>query len=178
MEEWRQIEGFKEYEVSDQGRVRRSSKDKNNAEIGSECVLKERERKDGYKQLTLCENGVHTTCLVHRLVAEAFITEWSKDKQVHHIDGMRSNNVKTNLGCFTKAEHLRLGDRAKKSGLARRKPVDMYTLEGEFIRSFDSATTAELVTGCNRGHISDCCRKCPGRRSTGGYCWRFAGDEE
>ena len=177
MEDWRQIESFENYEASNKGRIRRSAKIKGNNDTGSEGILKECIRKDGYAQLTLSVNGVHSTHLVHRLIAEAFYDHPKGKDTVHHVNGNRGDNRAENLVWMEQSEHLKSGDRAKKSGLARRKPVDMFTKDGKFICSFDGAVTAEAETGCDRKHISDCCLKRRGRKSCGGYVWRFKGDE-
>lgn len=52
------------------------------------------------------------------------------------------------------------------------KAVYMMTMDGVFIRSFKSALCAEVETGINHSHISQCCHN--KRNSTGGYRWRFA----
>lgn len=60
----------------------------------------------------------------------------------------------------------------KKIGLANSKPINMYSKDGVFIRSFASAREAELSLGISHSHISQCCHN--KRSSTGGYGWKFA----
>lgn len=51
------------------------------------------------------------------------------------------------------------------------KAVDQYSMDGQFIRSFDSMGDAERFTGIPHQQISDCCR---GKQaSCHGYVWRF-----
>lgn len=60
----------------------------------------------------------------------------------------------------------------RKIGDGNSKKIDMYTKDGEFIRSFPSAHCAEVELGISHSHISQCCN---GRRETsGGYKWKFA----
>jgi hypothetical protein len=49
------------------------------------------------------------------------------------------------------------------------KPIIQYTLDGEFIRIWDSITQAEQEL--NLSHISDCCKN--KRNKCGGYIWRY-----
>ena len=43
---------------------------------------------------------------VHRLVAEAYLQDWSKDLEVNHIDLDRSNNNASNLEMVTRGQNL------------------------------------------------------------------------
>ena len=68
-----------------------------------------------------------------------------------------------------------VGDEEKRHGIElsserNSKPVLQFTIEGEFIRSYSSASEASRQTGiCN---IGKCCK---GRYKTaGGFIWRFA----
>lgn len=177
-EKWKKIKNHEGHEISDHGNTRRGEHMNAKGELVPARLLRPRVRKDGYSQLTLSTAGKRDTVFVHRLVAEAFLPNLEDKNTVHHIDANRSNNKAVNLMWVTTQEHLRIGDRAKKSGLARRKAVNMFTLEGEFLCTWASASIAEAILGCDAGHISDCCLKRPGRKSCGGYVWRFADDEE
>ena len=54
----------------------------------------------------------------------------------------------------------------------RTKPVNMYSLSNEYIRSFKSIKEASRVMGITDTHITDACR---GKYShSGGYIWRYA----
>lgn len=67
VEEWRTIEGFENYEVSNLGRVRRVE------------YIKQREDFNGYPIVSLYKGGEGKTAKVHRLVAQAFIPKLSTD---------------------------------------------------------------------------------------------------
>jgi hypothetical protein len=51
----------------------------------------------GYHIVVLCKDGKMKTHKVHRLVAQAFLDDYSKDLQVDHIDNNRINNKLENL---------------------------------------------------------------------------------
>jgi hypothetical protein len=55
---------------------------------------------------------------------------------------------------------------------SHQKKVKQYTLEGRYVRSFDSLKEAAAYAGVISATMSDCCR---GRQSTcKGYIWKFA----
>lgn len=60
----------------------------------------------------------------------------------------------------------------RKIGDGNSKAIDMYTIDGVFIRSFKSAHDAETELNINHSHISQCCHN--KRKTTGGYVWKFA----
>ncbi len=52
------------------------------------------------------------------------------------------------------------------------KPIAQYTLDGEFIREWESATTAGRELGISNGSITACCKK--RQKSAGGYMWFYS----
>lgn len=100
MEEWRIIEEFSNYAVSDMGRIKRIKKGRR-TQIG--LVLQQRKNRCGYMYLSLCKNGTHTRT-IHRLVLKAFIG--NNDLDCNHIDGDKSNNKLENLEYCTKSENM------------------------------------------------------------------------
>ena len=53
----------------------------------------------------------------------------------------------------------------------RRKVVQQFSLEGEFINEFKSVSEASKLTGCNKTGIGKVSRR--ERKSCGGYLWRY-----
>jgi hypothetical protein len=45
--------------------------------------------------------------LVHRIVAECWMDDFDPTKQIHHINGDKTDNRLDNLECISQAEHLR-----------------------------------------------------------------------
>ncbi len=46
-----------------------------------------------------------------------------------------------------------------------------FSKDGEFIAEYPSIMEASRQTGCNQGHICDCCKG--NRKSAGGYIWKY-----
>jgi hypothetical protein len=90
MENWKTIEGFDEYEVSDLGRVRRAVAGIN-THIGR--ILKPNTVTNGYRQVRLQRNGKPKNELLHRLVAKAFLPNPSNLPEVNHIHGKHDDAV-------------------------------------------------------------------------------------
>ena len=87
-EEWRKIEGYDNYSISNFGRVRNDKTKK---------IRKTYINKEGYSTLNLSNNGVLKKFSIHRLVGLAFIPNLENLQQIHHIDKNRSNNNISNL---------------------------------------------------------------------------------
>ncbi len=84
IEEWKDIDGYEPYEVSNMGNVRRCNK-----------ILKGRPTKNGYIVVCLSKDRTYKNKYVHRLVASNFIDK--TNLVVNHIDGDKSNNKVSNL---------------------------------------------------------------------------------
>lgn len=69
--------------------------------------LKTRVDRYGYEIVTLYINGKHITRKVHRLVAQAFIANPDNLPTVNHKDGIKTNNVYTNLEWSSVADNHR-----------------------------------------------------------------------
>lgn len=50
--------------------------------------------------------GEHKFKLIHRLVAEAFLSNYSEELQVNHINGIKSDNRLENLEMVTQSENM------------------------------------------------------------------------
>ncbi len=102
-EEWRLVVIDGEswpYEVSDLGRVRRSEppwKD-GKTHVGKIMRL---QTVTGYWKVHLRDGGRNKQCLVHRLVAEAFLGPCPEGMQVNHKDRNRTNATVNNLEYVT-----------------------------------------------------------------------------
>lgn len=140
----------------------------------------------GYLQATIYdETNKQHTYRVNRLIYESFNGEIPKGMQVNHLDEDKHNNAIENLNVLTPKENSNWGTRNKR--LAKMlsevnkgkipvanppKPVNQYTLDGEYVKSWSSIAVAARELGLNNGHISLCCNG--KRKKTGGFIWRFA----
>lgn len=93
-EAWKDVNGFEKYEVSTLGNVR-------NKNTGRILKLNNR---GGYLAIGL-QNIKRKTCLVHRLVAYAFIENHENKPQVNHKDKNGLNNKVENLEWNTNEEN-------------------------------------------------------------------------
>ncbi len=168
-EEWRDIAGYEgKYQVSSLGNVRAM----NYHREGRCQVLKPAMDKYGYLKLLLCKNGKHKNHSVHRLVAEAFITNAEGLEQVNHKDECKTNNCVDNLEwCSCEYNHS-YGTRTARQAAAQSKPVQQFSLDGTLVAVWVSTHEAERVTGIYHSAICSCCN---GERHTaGGYKWQYA----
>lgn len=108
LEEWKVIEEFPEYEISNYGRVR-SHKWKQEKILkpylkNGYCCVMLSNRVKGQKNQEYTRKGIR----VHRLVAKYFSDNYFEECEVHHKDRNRQNNNINNLMCLTKEAHIKL----------------------------------------------------------------------
>lgn len=102
MEIWKDVVGYEGmYEVSNKGRVRSLDRKDIRGRRVKGKYLKYKKTSRGYLSLQLCGKD----CLIHRLVAKAFIPNPENKPQVNHIDGDKSNNNVENLEWCTSSEN-------------------------------------------------------------------------
>jgi hypothetical protein len=95
MEEWRTIQEFPNYDVSNLGNIKNNKSGK----MLKPCV------KSGYYHVGLVNDKNKKTCKVHRLLAIAFIENPEKKSEVNHKDKNKLNNNLTNLEWMTRREN-------------------------------------------------------------------------
>lgn len=98
-EQWKKIDEQGFYMVSSYGRVKRCYKHKLDKLIKQNTVYY------GYQQVNLSFYGKRTSCLVHRLVAEAFIPNPKKLSYVNHKNKKTNDNRVENLEWVTAGEN-------------------------------------------------------------------------
>jgi hypothetical protein len=97
MEEYKVIDGFSKYEVSNMGNVRNR--------LTGKC-LKQGLNNGGYYHVSLVSDCKKSKTLrVHRLVAGAFIDNPHNKKIVDHINNVRNDNRRENLRWATNHEN-------------------------------------------------------------------------
>ena len=161
---WKPVLGYEgHYQVSNFGRVK-------SIRFGKERILKPFTNKDGYLLVTLSKNGTHKKFQVHRLVALHFLPNPDNLPEVNHKDENKLNNNAENLEWCNRKFNINYGTRNKRIGKSNSKKVLQYTLDGEFVREWESTAECER-NGYNHGAVSDCCR---GKRKTHkDFIWRY-----
>ena len=110
MEIWKVISGYKNYEVSNKGRVRRSAHircdKRGRTSTIKEIIMKPEVTFNGYLRVGLYKNGRFHHKRIASLVAEAFLGIKPNGKEIDHIDGDKTNNTPENLRYVTHKENL------------------------------------------------------------------------
>jgi hypothetical protein len=98
----RDIIGYEgKYAVDSQGTVWSL----NYLRTGKTRALKHFRHRDGYLMVSLSKDGKVKTKKIHRLVAEAYLDNYSDVLQVDHIDNVRTNNCVNNLRMVTSQQN-------------------------------------------------------------------------
>lgn len=98
--------------------------------------------------VSLCKNCKPQTKLVSRLVAMAFLENPNNYDQVNHIDENPLNNHVENLEWCTAKYNHNYGTRNIRHANALKKRVDMFDLNENYIKTFDSLKeAAEYIDG-------------------------------
>ena len=185
------IKGFERYEVDEEGHV---------YSLISGRELKGSSDPRGYRLVELFyERGKSKQCLVHRLVATAFIPNEKGLPIINHKDENPSNNRVDNLEWCTYKYNVNYGncqkkireskarsgyyksedlkEMARRNGAVTSKPVLQLTRQGELVAAYPSGAAAARATGLDHPHILECCN---GRRykTVGGYVWKFGRSED
>lgn len=124
-------------------------------------ILKQSKDRYGYPIVNLSKNCKVKMFRIHRLVAEAFIPNPDNLPLINHKNELKDDNS---------LENLEWCDYQYNNSYSRSKPVLQYTLDGEFVREWSSATEAEKY-GFISYHIYACCNG--KRKSHKGFIWRY-----
>ena len=137
-EVWMPIEGFGgAYEVSNIGRVRNVN--------GK--ILSTEEVRGGYLRVSLSFKGKKYQRSVHRLVADAFMSNPNNLPQINHKDENKKNNVVDNLEWCTAKYNSNYGTRIERLTKSLKKPIAQYDLNGNLIAIHPSLREAAAAIG-------------------------------
>ncbi len=194
MEEiWKDVVGYEGlYQVSNLGNVK--SLDRENNFIGKnqaksyKCtqLIKGRMLKPkvsrGYNIVTLYQNHKRQMIFVHRLVAQAFISNPNDYNIINHKNSIRNDNRVENLEWCTYShnnkEAFRVGFNKPRYGGENpsARKILQYDLDNNFIREWDSIATACCTLKMSRSSITKCLS---GERKTAyKNKWKYAKDTE
>ena len=190
-EMWKDIKGYEGlYQVSNLGRIKSVERKKQNhskLQIVPEKIKQAHQQYGKYKNeylvVNLYKNNKGKNVFVHRLVAEAFLDNFSKELEVNHKDGNKQNNTIDNLEMLTRSENIKhsyevLGRKRNKALLGvigyqnkTSKETGQYDVNGNLIKKYGSANQASIETGICYVSIKRVCR---GEQSqAGGYIWKY-----
>lgn len=165
------IKGFESYEISNKGRVRSLRNKK--PTIMVPCRYGSVQGDNYYVAVSIINNeGKSVRIPVHRLVATAFIPNPENKPQVNHKDGKKNNNDIDNLEWVTQSENMLhsthvLGNKTKN----KIREISMYSLDGKYIRTFNSISSASQNMSVEGSLISDCASGA--RKTGGGFIWSY-----
>ena len=101
-EEWKIINGFEDYEVSNHGQVRKIRGH------SSGKIMSPKKKKNGYLEIGLRKNKKRDFKYIHILVLEAFKPNKDLTKtECNHLDGNKENNYVGNLEWCTHKENIK-----------------------------------------------------------------------
>ena len=108
MEEWKDIKGYEGlYQISNKGRVK--------SLYNKGKILTPGKDKDGYSIVSLYKNKIKKTNKVHRLVAQAFLSNPDNLPQVNHKDENKLNNCVENLEWCSVEYNINYGTRNERT---------------------------------------------------------------
>lgn len=190
-EEWRDVVGYEGlYAVSNLGRVISFERDvyvKNRnctKHIHPKIVgiyVSKRYKDLGYHVVNLSRNGLKVHSYVHRLVAEAFISNPDNNPCVDHIDRNTLNNTISNLRWVTHIENmnnentLKQMSKSTKGILKPSRYIPIVAIKGDEVLKFSSNNEAKELGF----HPSAICRCCKGLQPHHkGYKFMYLSDYE
>lgn len=152
-EVWKYIKGYEGlYQVSNLGKI----KSLGNNKFKKEKILKTCKNRYGYVLVPLNLNANKKFKSVHRLVAQAFISNPNNLPEVNHKDETRDNNNVSNLGWCDRKYNLDYGTGNKRRSEKLSQKVYQYNLKKELIKVWDSTIQCK-EKGYSIGNISLCC---------------------
>jgi hypothetical protein len=169
-EKWKEIEINKNYEVSNNGRVRNKL---TKYLMNQRCY-------DGYMS---CSIGNNKKSLIHILVANAFISKVENKNSVDHIDKNRSNNNVNNLRWATSKEQCENRNWSKGNYYRKIQCIDENT--NKIIKIYDKVDDAvnyifdNIETTATKSSIKSTLfivlqKK---KNKSYGYTWKYENDE-
>lgn len=196
---WKDIKGYEgRYKISNRGNVL-STGNYLNGRKHKERLVKTRKNKYGYITVCLYTRQVGRTCMLHRLIADAFIDNPMHKPFIDHINTIKDDNRIENLRWVTAKENCnnplslkhikessklvsnRIEVRKERSERMRRindivvekrrKKVLQFDLNGNFIREHKSVRYAAKSVNGHPHYITFVCR---GEwKQYKGFVWKY-----
>lgn len=142
MKQWKIITTHPNYEISNCGDIRNKTTGR---------VKHKTPNQYGYVSVTLFNKGKGTTYVVHRLVAEYFISNPDNKELVNHINAIRHDNSVENLEWCTPSENMQhmvaIGNNKDHTGI--NNPMSKFTDEDIINIRKDPRTNKEIANSYN-----------------------------
>lgn len=160
MEVWKDISGYEgHYQVSNCGRIK-------SLKYGKETIMSEKLNSMGYVDIIFTKSNEQKSIRVHRIVAEAFLDNSQGYPVINHIDGDKKNNHIDNLEWCTYSHNNK---QAYLQGQNKTKPIIQLTLDGVFIKEWNSMKEASEAVGAHSSNIRKCIQQ--KIKTAGGFLW-------
>lgn len=176
---WKDIKDYEGlYQISNFGNVK--SFPRKGTHKNKERILKQYKNHKGYFYTVLTKNSKGKQFFIHRLIAIHFIENPLNKPQVNHINGIKTDNSIKNLEWVSGMENMqhswKIGlrdiEKVKKTLYeANRREVNQFSLNGNFIKKWESIKDIERTLNFDNRNISACCRH--KRKTAYGYIWRY-----
>jgi len=189
---WKDIIGKDYYQVSSCGRVKSLERSWSQVmpyggvaiNYVKEKILKPRsDPKFGYVRVSL---GKGTKYFVHRLVAEAFLSNPENKSEVNHIDFIRNNNCVENLEWVDRTENVNYTIKAGRRPTImintrgakhiHAKKVNQYDIKGNLLKTWDCVMDIIREYGYGTYAIYDCIKR--KHKTHGGFKWDYTEEDK
>ena len=158
---WKNIKNYEGiYKISNLGRIKSLNKG---------IILKQFKNTSGYYQVELWKNKKGKKILVHKLVAENFISNKNNLPFINHKDENKENNYANNLEWCTAQYNCNYGDRNSRLS----SPVICIELN----KTYNSISEASKDLNIQQAHISGCCKKRKHYITAGGFHWQYVKED-
>lgn len=166
MTNYKEIKGFEEYLIFNDGRVYSTKRNK-----FLSPRLSGRKTRQYYKVALYDGLGKPKNTFIHRLVAEHFIPNPENKPVVNHKDNNPLNNHVDNLEWVTESENTLHSYNETNRGRAYRKVAKLNKNTGEILEVFNSIREAGDSVGIHYTCISKVINGIG--KSAGGYGWKY-----
>lgn len=145
----KRINNFEDYGITDDGKVI-------SYKYKVPKQLKTWYQSTGYENIKLSKDGQTYHCLIHRLVAEAFIPNPNCYPEINHIDGNPKNNHVSNLEWCDRKYNLEQTEMKFKRNFRKCQVIEIATnlIIGEYDSIRDACKDAEDRFGCSSSYMA------------------------
>lgn len=177
--EWRDVKGYEgRYKVSELGviiSIPHTTTTNGIIKFWKFSKLKPMKNINGYYCVKLSDCHRIKRQLIHRIVAEAFVSNPNKYPCVNHKDENKSNNCAKNLEWCTVRYNNNYGSKNERAAIKNKngkmsKPVIQLDKEGHIIKEYPSIQEAKRQ-GFDNSYISKCCSGKAHLHK--GYIWKY-----